>query len=149
MSWLCLFYAEISSPNGCSHFEANRRLLAVQNHPFCSGALRSRNRYLHKLILPSNIVTLELSSAIKYFGIDFSIFTLNPDKVTILFRLAVKPILAYFQQVKNLSGTWISEMKELSRQQQLSIDLKSGSIFLGTCKMMFRGSFLVVPLERI
>ena len=102
MSWLCLFCAEISSHNGCGHFKANRRLLAVQNHSFCSGALRSPNRYLHQLILPSNIVTLELSSAIKYFGIDFSIFMLNPNKVTILFRSAAKPILAYFQQVKKL-----------------------------------------------
>ena len=100
MSWLCLFYAEISSPNGCSHFEANRRLLAVQNHPFCSGALRSRNRYLHKLILPSNIVTLELSSAIKYFGIDFSIFTLNPDKVTIAFPFGRKADFSLFSAGK-------------------------------------------------
>ena len=100
MSCLCLFCVQISSPNGCGHFEANRRLLAVQNPPFCSGALRSQNRYLHQLILPSNMVTLELSSAIKYFLIDFSIFTLNAIKANILFRSAAKPILAYFQQQK-------------------------------------------------
>ena len=74
----------------------------------------SPDRYLHQLKLPSNIVTLELSSEIKYFRIDFSIFTLNANKVTILFRSAAKPILSYFQQVKYLSptGTWISETKE-------------------------------------
>ena len=112
--WIMLC-AQISNSNGCGHFEANRRLLAVQNHPFCSGVPRSPNRYLHQMILPFNIVTLELSSAIKYFRIDFSIFTLNANKLTILFRSAAKPILAFFQQVKNISGTWISEAKELLR----------------------------------
>ena len=101
MSWLCLFCGQISSPNGCGHFEENRRLLTVQNHPFCSGAPRSPNRYLHQLLLPSNIVILELSSAIKYFRTDFSIFTLNANKVTILFRLAAKPILGLFLTGKN------------------------------------------------
>ena len=49
--------------------------------------------------------------------------------MTIFFRSAAKPILAYFQQVKNFSGTWISETKDLSEQQVLFLDLKSGFIF--------------------
>ena len=115
MSWLCLFCIQISNPNKCGHFEANGRLLTVPNRPFCIGAPRSQKRHLHQLILLTNKVTLELSLAIKYFGIDFSIFTLNANKVTIFPRSAAKPILTYFQQVTNpLRYSWISETKELS-----------------------------------
>ena len=45
---------------------------------------------------------------------DFSIFTLNDNRVTLFFRSTAKPILAYFHQKKKFSDTWISEAKELS-----------------------------------
>ena len=76
-------HAQISNPNGCGHFETNRRLLTVPNHPFCSGAPRSPKRHLHQLILSTNKVTLELSSAVKYFGrlFDFHVKRQQSDHI--------------------------------------------------------------------
>ena len=63
---------------------------------------------------PSNTVTLDLSSAIKYFRIDFLILTINANKVTMFIRSVEKPTLAHLSGAKKPLRTWISEMKELS-----------------------------------
>ena len=150
MSWLCLFYAWISSPNGRGHFEAyqGEGLSQCQIAHIAAALHDLQNKYLHQLILPSNTMALKLSSAIKYFRIGFSIFTLNANKVTILFRSAAKPILAYFQHVNEATRYMDFKNEEHSDWQQLFVDLKSGFLSVwAIVKRYFVEAFLLQHLR--
>ena len=104
-----------------------------------SGAPRSPKRHLHQLILSTNKVTLELSSAVKYFGIDFSIFTLNVNiqQSDHIFPFGRKADFSLFSAGKKpLRYVDFRDERTFSVIAVFSRP-KSGFIFLGNCKAIF------------
>ena len=84
MSWLCPFLClDIDSQRLWPFRDKSMASHKQYQLPILQRRSQSPKEYLHQLILPPNIVALELTSAIKYLRTDFWIFTLgNTNKVS-------------------------------------------------------------------